>query len=211
MSRARKRVYNSEGRMTQAQETKQRILNTAQKLFQTKGLKKTTIGMIAKAAEVAEPTVYAAFKSKEGILKELANVILFGTKYQSLVDEIREESDPIKTLKMAAKISRTIYDSEKNGFELFRGAAAFSPEVKKIETANVQQRYDRQEIVILRLSYAKLLPRGMSIEKARDILWALTERELYRKLVQEHNWTSDEYEDWLKQLLVQALVAKKAD
>ena len=45
-----------------------------------------------------------------------------------------------------------------------------------------------------------------SIKKARDILWAFTGRDMYRMLVMEQGWTSDEYEKWLAQLLATTLI-----
>jgi hypothetical protein len=47
----------------------------------------------------------------------------------------------------------------------------------------------------------KSFKRGLSLSKARDILWAFTGRDLYRMLVIERGWTSDEYEKWLLELL----------
>ncbi len=52
----------------------------------------------------------------------------------------------------------------------------------------------------------KSLIRGLSIAKAHDILWAFTGRDMYRMLVMEQGWTSDEYESWLAQLLIKMLL-----
>lgn len=46
----------------------------------------------------------------------------------------------------------------------------------------------------------------MSLSKARDISWAFTGRDLYRMLVIEQGWSSDEYEKWLEELLVKVLI-----
>jgi hypothetical protein len=43
------------------------------------------------------------------------------------------------------------------------------------------------------------------VQRARDILWALTGGELYRLLVLERGWSPDEYEAWLGEVLVQTL------
>jgi hypothetical protein len=47
---------------------------------------------------------------------------------------------------------------------------------------------------------------GLDPQRARDILWSLTSRDLYRLLVRERGWTAQQYEDWLADTLVEALV-----
>jgi hypothetical protein len=49
---------------------------------------------------------------------------------------------------------------------------------------------------------------NLSISKVRDILWAFTGRDFYRMLVVERGWSSDEYEKWLAELLIQVLLSK---
>ena len=46
----------------------------------------------------------------------------------------------------------------------------------------------------------------LGFTEARDILWSLTCRELYRLLVSERKWTADHYERWLGTLLPTALL-----
>jgi hypothetical protein len=55
------------------------------------------------------------------------------------------------------------------------------------------------------------LMEGLDPTKARDILWALTGRHMYRMFVIEQKWTSDEYEKWLTQLLISTLIGKKKE
>src|SRR5262249_34391216 len=47
---------------------------------------------------------------------------------------------------------------------------------------------------------------GISKRKARDLVWCLTGSEVYRMLVLEKGWTSDEYEEWLGESLVRELL-----
>ena len=206
MSTEKKRVYNSESRVAQAQETRKRILSSARNLFTSQGFEKTTIDRLAELAYVSTPTIYSLFKSKEGILRELMHAILFGPQYKLLVDKALSLADPKETLKMAASITRAIYDAEKSEMVFIRGASAISPELRKLETEGERQRYERQEFVVLRLEKASLLPIGMDVTQARDILWTLTSRELYRMLVTVRRWNSDDYEQWLSRTLLQTLI-----
>jgi hypothetical protein len=47
---------------------------------------------------------------------------------------------------------------------------------------------------------------GLDQKKAHDIMWAFTGRDLYRMLVIERGWSSQEYEAWLANLLAQTLL-----
>jgi hypothetical protein len=47
---------------------------------------------------------------------------------------------------------------------------------------------------------------GMSVEQARDIAWTLCSAPVHDMLVIERGWTSDEYRDWLADVLKRELL-----
>ncbi len=65
MSTTKKRVYNSASRLAQSQKTKNRILSSAKKLFESTGFDKITIEEIAHRAQVSAATIYSIFSIKE--------------------------------------------------------------------------------------------------------------------------------------------------
>ena len=205
MSVVEKRSYNSEARQSQAHQRRDRILKVARALFSKKGIEKTTIEMIAKAAKTAPVTIYTVFKSKEGILIELANRTLFQGEFKSHVEKLMVLTDCVETLEMAARITRTVHDAG-DILDLLRGAMTISPEIRKLESNREQTRYETLHVVVDRLKDAHQLSRDLTVEKARDILWALTDRELYLKLVLQRKWSSDAYEEWLRETLIRALM-----
>jgi len=92
---------------------------------------------------------------------------------------------------------------------LFRGAVVLAPEFKELEKEREMRRYSRQEVTIKAMVREKSLAKGLSEAKARDILWAFTGRDMYRMLVVEQGWASEEYEKWLAQLLINNLMDPK--
>lgn len=64
-----------------------------------------------------------------------------------------------------------------------------------------------QEHLIEGLAAANELRSGLDVQHARDLLWALTSRDLYRMLVRERGWTPQEYQDWLTKTVVEMLTA----
>lgn len=60
-----KRSYNSEGRQAKAQQTRKRILDAAESLFELEGIEPVTLEKLAKVAAVSEPTIYLLFSRKK--------------------------------------------------------------------------------------------------------------------------------------------------
>ena len=71
MSKSVKRPYSSTRRQEQADETRLRILAAAHELFVAKGYGRTTIAEIAASAGVAVETIYAAFRNKPTLLRQV--------------------------------------------------------------------------------------------------------------------------------------------
>lgn len=206
MSQEKKRSYSSENRDAQAAQTKDHILKAAKKLFMTEGFDRVTINKIAATAEVSMPTVYAIFKSKRGVLQSLLDDALPQVQFDALVDNVMHEHSPAKRLSYTAKIARQLYEAESELMDVLRGASVVAPEFKELEQEREKRRYDRQGEFVKKLMKDKSLAKGLTLQKARDILWTLTSRDMYRMLVVERKWTPDEYEKWLAQVLANTLL-----
>jgi hypothetical protein len=68
-------------------------------------------------------------------------------------------------------------------------------------------RFEAQAALVAYLAESGRLRPDLDVAAARDILWTLTGRDLYRMLVQERGWSSDRYENWLAGLVTAALLA----
>jgi AcrR family transcriptional regulator len=206
MSKNKKRSYNSTSRNAQAAQTRSRILIAAKNLFESEGFECVTIEKIAHIAIVSIPTVYSLFQSKRGILRALMDEVFPKDHFDALVEKSKEAPSPKERLLYSAKIARQIYDAERAQMEIFRGATVLAPEFKELEKEREMRRYARQEITIKAMAKEKSLSKNFNINQARDILWAFTGRDMYRMLVIEQGWTSEEYEKWLAQLLATILI-----
>ncbi len=206
MSKIKKRIYRSEARDAQAAQTRSRILAAARSLFQSEGFEAVTIEKLAKAANVSSPTIYSLFQSKRGVLRALMDEALPTDQRLALVQMSIEEKSPKARLALSAKIARQMYDAERAQMGLFQGASVLAPEFKELEDEREKRRHKRQEVTIKAMVEEKSLAKGLTASKARDILWALTGRDMYRMFVIEQGWTSDAYEKWLADLLVKTLI-----
>lgn len=211
MSNRRKRPYNSRQRTDAAGATRNNIVNAAQWLFGRKGIDKVTVADIAARADVAVPTVYANFKSKDGILREIMKRSLFGGQFQSAQGLLQGVDDPVRLIELTAQVARAIYESESKDLGLLRHASGFSPALRRIEQEFEQLRYDMQGKRIQMLFESGMQRKSLTLEEARRILWMLTARDPFRMLVLEGGWTADRYQAWLSRTLLEALVEQGFD
>lgn len=207
MARQSGRTYQSPARQRQADETRRRIADAARRLLLTHGYAGMTVDAIAREAEVAAPTVYAVFGSKTGILAELLDQARFGPGFAELIRQTKETAEPAERLQFVARIARSVYDAESTMVDLLRGAGAVAPELATAENKLECRRYEAQEQNISLIIQAGRLREGLDATTARDVLWSLTGRELYRMLVRERGWTPDRYEAWLADMLIAALIS----
>jgi AcrR family transcriptional regulator len=205
-----KRRYTSEVRQQAAADTRRAVLESARTLFSRHGIDRVTIARIATAAGVSVPTVFALYKSKEGILRALMDATLFGPAFQAAAARLKTVTDPVELIALTAQVARAVYESESASLGLLRGASAFSHALRKAEQALEQQRFEMQgPRVKLLFAQAKAAP-GLTVEKARHLLWMYTSRDVYRMLVHEQGWSPEDYERWLEDTLVSSLVLPEA-
>ena len=206
MARPAKRPYDSSLRAEAAQGTRRAIMESARGLFSRRGIDRVTIAQVAAKAGVAASTVYALFKSKEGILRALMESSLFGPRYREALAILDGITDPVEAIARTASIARAIYESESAEVGLLRGASGFSPALRRLEQEFEARRYELQEARLRLLASRSRLKDGLTFEEARRIMWMYTSRDVYRMLVQESGWTPARYEAWLSDTLVTSLV-----
>ena len=188
MPNVRKRPYKSKVRERQADDTRRRIVEAAQKLLRSEGYAGMTVEAIAERAKVSAQSVYAIFKSKTGILIALLDQSAFGPDYEELVRQALSASEPELRLRFAARIARQIHEAQSTTFDLLRGAGVVAPELAKLENQREHLRYERQEDMITSLRDAGSLRPELDYKTARDVFWMFTGRDVYRMLVRERGW-----------------------
>ena len=206
----RKRAYDSAGRGAAAQKTREHVLAAARRLYSTRPVETVTISTIAKVAGVSPSTIYSTFASRNGILRALMKGALFGPHYAEATARLTRESDPIRSLALTASVARAIYEGESRALGRLRDMAAGSVTLRAVEQEFESLRYALQEERVTRLFRVGRAKPGLSLDRARRVLWMYTSRDVYRMLVTEGGWTPAAYERWLADAILQALVAVDA-
>jgi AcrR family transcriptional regulator len=191
-------------RQRQALETRAQIVAAARRLFATRGYAGTTIQAIADESGVAVPTIYDAFRSKRGILEGARLTMLAESEIPALMSEAIADPDPARKLGLAAKWIRQQMERSSDVIRAFRDGARLDPEV----AADHRRILDNRARSLARFidSLADGLAVGVSRREATDLLWAFSNEELYRELVEERAWSPDRFERWLAATLRQQLL-----
>jgi AcrR family transcriptional regulator len=202
MEPVKTRRYNSPRRREQAAATRTAILEAAQRLFEQQGYAATTIAAIAAEAEVASKTVYLAFETKAGVLRALWNTQLRGDLQDIPIPEREwyretvEEPDPERQLLLNARNSRAVKTRIGSVAEVIRTAAPAEPELAALWDRMQAEFHAAQGAIVESLAEKKALRRGLDVERATDILWALNHPDVWQLLVRERGWTPEEWERW---------------
>jgi len=204
------RAYEEAGlthRQRQALATRRIIAEAARGLFLKRGYAATTIDAIAGEAGVAVSTVYAIFKNKRAILKEIRLAWHERTRAREINEEAAQESDPNRRLEMVAHANRRQWEFGGTLVAIYQGAAAADREAAaELEEALRGRRATLDRVV---WGMEEALRPGLGVETAAAILRALCRAEVYQELVDGSGWSPDGYEAWLAESLKGQLLPRR--
>ncbi len=206
------RTHDFPRRRARARATRTRVLEAARALFTEWGYVATTIDVIATRADVSPETVYSTFGTKRALLSELVDVSIAGGDdappifEQPWVQEMREEPDPRRRLRILAGNGRSILERRAAVDEVVRGAAAADPEIATLWERGKAQRLAGQREGLRIVMGAAGTGEGMDLETASDILYAIGSPETYRLLVVDRGWSGAQFERWYGETLERLLL-----
>jgi AcrR family transcriptional regulator len=196
------RRYDSPRRRKQAADTRRDILDAAERLFTAQGFAATTMAAIAGEAGVALKTVYLAFDTKSGLLRELWHLLLRGDSEGAPVRErqwyqdVLAERDPVRQLRLNARNSRIVKERAGSLLAVIRSAAPLDPETAVLWNRIEHEFYDNQRAIVETLHERSALAPELDVTRATDILWTLNHPDVWALLVGTRGWTPAQYEDW---------------
>lgn len=206
-----KRKYDSSRRKSQAIETQNQILVSAENLFVSKGYAGTSIESIAQKASVAPETIYATFKNKQTILSKLIKTSILGDddNFVSLmlreqIREVAEETNQKRQIQMFAKRIQLLMSHIAQLFEVMKSASKTEPEIKRLLKKYVDGRFQGMGFFVDCVTANGAL--RVNKLTATETVWLLTSAEVYNLLIVERGWSSEEYEMWLSQTLTDFLL-----
>ncbi len=199
-------------RADQARATRRRIIAAAADLFVRQGYASTTLEQIAGRAGVAVQTVYFHFGNKRTVLKEVADVAAVGDDApvalldRPWVQQMRAERDAARVVTIWLHQSGLIFARVAPILGIIRDASSSDPDMAAQWEVNQQQRRTAHRMLALQLADRNALRRGMSVDQATDILFALISLEVYALLTTECGWTPGRWERWTARTVIEAVL-----
>ena len=210
--RVKPRRYDNSGRAEQARQVRRRILQAAHELLLDRGYAGTTIADVAARATVSAETVYKRFGGKAGLAKAVYDVRLAGDDEPVPIAErpamraLVTTSDPARVVKLYAAVAREL--AERSGpltAVLFEARGADADLASFARTVEAERLVGATRFVE-RLAALDGLRAGLPVEQARDIVWTVISPEVYILLVIRRGWPGEQYQAWLTQTLLAALL-----
>lgn len=190
--------------------TRTRIIEGATAVFEARGYEGARIEDVASSAGVAVPTVYKVFANKRNLLKASVEAAITDgeageVERQAWFREQLEEPTAEGQLLLIARNARRMYDRAGQLLEVVRAAAASDSDIEALWQGISDERLARSRTSASRLaSKAKL---RTTVDEAARTLWALSVPELYVLQIHTGGLNPDDYERWLGDLFVAALLA----
>jgi AcrR family transcriptional regulator len=198
-------------REEKAQQTHQRIVDAATRLFLERGYVPTTIEAIAEAADVAVETVYARFRNKTNLMVAVKDAAVteggeVPLQQRPELATIAAEPSQRQQLAIAAALSRGMLQRISPVYALLREAAAADGTLREHLAADVDRRRGFQRTLVDLVHAHGPLREGLTTEQAAETYSALANPDLYLLLTNHHGWTPGQYQAWLTDTLQRLLL-----
>lgn len=208
------RTYDNSRRTDAARLTRRAVVAAAGEMFVDLGYPATTLAAIAERAGVSVQTVYAQFGNKTTLLKEIIDSAVAGDDEptpvadREWVQQILVEPDARVKLAMHARgVAATMMRTYRLDWVL-RTAAPVDADADALWRKGARQRRTGMEHMATHLAECGDLRPDITVDEAADRLATLIDPEFYRLTVGERQWTPEQYESWLTELLIASLLPR---
>jgi AcrR family transcriptional regulator len=207
------RPYHSTRRAQQAAGTRSAILAAARELFVSQGYARTTVGHIARRAEVAVDTVYATIGRKPAVLRQVLETALSGTdevvpaEHRDYVTRVR--ASPTARGKITEYVTGLVAVQARLApvFLALRDAAMSDPESAANWRAIANRRAANMRLFTADLRSTGELRQDLNDDDVADILWSMNSSEYWVLLVGERGWSEGRFASYLIDAWARLLLA----
>ena len=169
----RRGPYQLKQRAQSVAHTRQRCIEAARRVIAERGLHRTTLSEVARAAGVSRPTVYQQFGSKLKLIDAVTRDLDRRGGYEQLLEALTIE-DPVESLFACFRAGYGVYASDPQLFRQLYGVAAGDPDVAELMAMREVGRRNFVSQLIARLDESGRLRPGITPADATAILLALT-------------------------------------
>ena len=209
----RTRVYRSELRLRQAEETRRSIIDAAADLFSELGYSGTTLAKIAARAGVSVETVQKN-GPKAALIRAAVEVRSFGVEGDRDVFEIASGqallamTDRAEAAPFAARTMLEVNSGSAGVWTALTGAAHGDPELRGYFDVLLRDIRRQNSRILGLLAERGWLRDDIEFERAVDTWEVISSVETYVRLVVLNGRSHDEYRAWFEQAVEELIIAR---
>jgi AcrR family transcriptional regulator len=202
MATVKQQTESRTSRRDRARATRLRITKAAYTLFCERGYAGTTMADIAAAADVAVQTVYFTFHTKSELLSKAYDFAVLGEgeptppELQPWNAAMKAESRIVPALRHAVEGIGTILTRATPLDTVVRAGAGSDPEAAGIRARHEGWRAQGYRAMLDILTSKADLRKGLSPERATQLLLLYIGMDVYRVLVTDFGWAHAAWVDW---------------
>jgi AcrR family transcriptional regulator len=200
------RSYNSSSRAAQAERSRLAVLDAAMQLFLEGGYGGTTVGSIAAVAGVSVEMIYKNFGGKAGIVRAASSRALSGDgaePTEAVSDRMRNSTaDPRDVIAAWSALAAEVLPRVAPILLVVRSAASTDSEMAQLRHEMEESRLRRMETNARHLAERGHLRPGVTVEQARDVMFACTSPELFELLALRQGWSLERYAEFIANVMI---------
>lgn len=202
-------------RRQRAAATRQRIIESAHRLFLEQGYQ-VTMEAIAADAGVAVQTVYFVFHTKATLLRDVISFAAAGqpdaapVMERPWITEALKSEDGRRILALSVEHGTDIFARVAPLAAALEGAAQSDPEVAAHVRDIGRARREGMGKLVQRLADQGWLRDGLTVDRATDIMFTVHSHATYRILVLECGWPLPDYKAWQYHTVCEQLLSESA-
>jgi AcrR family transcriptional regulator len=201
-----------QARRDRAKATRNKIVDSAYRLFCQHGWAQTTMEAIAGEAGVAVQTVYYVFRTKAALLREVIETAAAGqpdppaVAQRSWMQQALTAPDGHRALALVVEHGVDIYARVAPLGPTIQAAASADPDVDTYWQSVAHTRRAGMGQLIASLTDHGQLRAGLDPQRATDILYVINSHEPFLGLTRDAGWAVAEYKAWLYETLSHQLL-----
>ena len=189
-------------RQEQADATRRRIADAAQRLFARDGYGATSMEAIAREAGVGTRTVYLAFGAKREILSVICERWLQRAGARERARAVLDAAEPVARLRAAAGWLVALYSADFDVVRVLDAATDEDEETRNVLAAKLRGRNRVMDELIASVEAQLAVP----LSDAQALFRAYAATGVYEALVVDAGWSPERFEMWLADTLVAQLL-----
>jgi AcrR family transcriptional regulator len=191
--------------------SRDRVLEAALRLIRKRGDATVTMAQIAKAARLSRQAVYLHFADRADLMVALARHV---NESLGLPAEIQRMMNTQTGMGMI----EAFVSMQARGNPAVWAVARAIDAVRRTDAAaerawqsRLKSRLDGCRVIVSRLETEGRLRAGLDPSIAADLLWTMTSLRMWEDLVLEREWSPEQYQGYLTNVLIGALTSSRSE